>query len=148
MLLVLNSLENCKIFNLFYENDICLRCIFRLFKIDKIDFYRDKEKFIELLNTTSISLNLKNNLLENYDFKNLIRKDKALQEGKTNICNICLGILQLVDHEEKMNEIINLIKQEGYEFSSFKFTMKIPLSAALRAFHVLFLIQLLKNYLR
>lgn len=140
-------MENCKIFNLFFENNICLRCIFRLFKIDKIDFYRDKEKFIELLNTASISLNLQTNLLENYDFRNLIRKNKALQAGNINICNICLGILQLVDQEEKMNEIIALIKKEGYEFSSFKFTMKVPLSATIRAFHVLFHINTIEIYL-
>lgn len=117
-----------------FENNVCLRCIFRLFKIDIIDFYRAKEQYIELLNLLSKSLSLKINLLEHYDLKNLIRKSPNTQE--INICYICLGILQLEDQEQKLEDLINMIKKQDYEFNSFKFSLKIPLTTTLRSFQV------------
>jgi len=133
-LLVLSSQTNCKIFHLLFENNICLRCIFRLLKIDKIDFYRAKEEYIELLNRLSDTLSLKPNLLEIYDFKNLIKKPEAPLD--INICGICLGILQFEDQENRLNDLINRIKKEDYEFNSFKLTLKIPLTATIRAYQV------------
>lgn len=87
-----------------------------------------------MLNVISLTLDLKSNLLEIYDFKNLIRKTNDSSE---NLCYICLGILQSADQEGKMEEIVNLIKEQDYEFQSFKLTLKIPLSANLRAFQVM-----------
>ena len=119
-----------------FEKEVCLRCIFRLFKIDKIDFYRSKEQFIELLNLVSTSLSLSKNLLEQYDLKNLIIKSKNPVE--IIICRICHGILQFEDQEHKMDELISLIKKQDYEFNSFKLTLKIPLTTAIRAYQVFF----------
>ena len=40
------------------------------------------------------------------------------------------------DQENNLNDLVNRIKKEDYEFSSFKVTLKIPLTASIRAFQV------------
>ena len=112
---------------------MCLRCILRLLKISQIDLYRDKEFFLTTLNLISEKLNLERNLLYDYDFENLIIKSS---DRKVNICSICLGILQLQDKEENLKELIEKVKKEDFEFSSFKLTLKIPLSTTIRAYQV------------
>lgn len=112
---------------------MCLRCILRLLKISQIDLYRDKEFFLTTLNIISEKLNLERNLLCDYDFENLIIKTN---DRKVNICCVCLGILQLQDKEDNLKELIEKVKKEDFEFSSFKLTLKIPLTTTIRAYQV------------
>lgn len=105
----------------------------RLLKISQIDLYRDKEFFLTTLNIISEKLNLERNLLYDYDFENLIAKSN---DRKINVCCVCLGILQLQDKGEILKELIEKVKKEDYEFSSFKLTLKIPLSTTIRAYQV------------
>ena len=68
--------------------------------------------------------------------KNYILNEN-LKEYKENKCVICLGILQNVDKNSHIENIFLRITQEDFEFDSFKFTIKIPLSTGLRYVNVI-----------
>ena len=62
--------------------------------------------------------------------------NENLKECKDNKCIICLGILQNVDKKSHIENTCMQITQEDFEFDSFKFTIKIPLSTGLRYVNV------------
>lgn len=73
------------------------------------------------------STNPKENDLTKFQFSSLLKKEHQ--------CTICTGILQYCDKPETLKFIADQVKQNEYEFDSFKFSVKVPLSTNLREFH-------------
>jgi len=99
-----------------------------------------KNHFDDLLNKVSHQLNLPKSLTENYNHHNIIYTDHSNGE-KCNNCATCLGVLQIADHQDHIEDVAKKVLKEDFEFKSFKFTIKIPLSTGIR------LAQVLKNRL-
>ena len=72
---ILTSEIGLTIFKTLFENYSCMRCILKLFLIDRHDVYREKNLYFELLHNISEKMHLEKNLVEDYDFKNLIKKN-------------------------------------------------------------------------
>ena len=88
---IIASETSLKIFTTLFDNYSCLRCILKFFLIDQHDIYRDRNLFFELLHNISEKLRLQTNLIEDYDFTNLIKKKPTStaikEENKTGITN-------------------------------------------------------------
>ncbi|CAD8085407.1 unnamed protein product [Paramecium sonneborni] len=143
------------LFNKLYERDICIRCIFRLFKITEINAYKETQQFIQILFDVGKMIGKENKLVEEYDF--LFKKRKApiqysdvqpltchstLKDqfiktpfhifDKINKCVICHGILQCLDDQKFIEILVNEIKQKQYTFEAFKFQVKTPIGCQIR----------------
>jgi tRNA pseudouridine synthase 10 len=99
-------------------------------KVENHEIYRKKDSYIDLLHKVSEELKLPKSLIENYDAVNHIFVEDLKEQKKP--CAVCLGILQDVDKSEWVNEVAYHLKHEGYEFNSFKLTIKIPMATCLR----------------
>jgi len=84
-----------------------------------------------MLTNVSKTLALQKSLMENYDFTNIIYSEDP-KNIKDNHCSTCLGILQHADDKEHIKDVCERIRNTGFEFESFKFTIKIPLSNSIR----------------
>lgn len=47
-------------------------------------------------------------------------------------CSVCQGILQVTDNDTFVDNICKHVKDEGFEFESFKFNVHAPLSSTFR----------------
>ena len=72
-------------------------------------------------------------MLKSYDFNYLIKKDTALPQEKQT-CRVCLGLLQQVDRKELVEEMLEEIRRQGYQFEEFIFQHKILTSIDIRYF--------------
>jgi hypothetical protein len=39
----------CEVFSILYQNEVCMRCIFRFFKLNDISLYRNKQEYKHIL---------------------------------------------------------------------------------------------------
>ena len=76
-------------------------------------------------------MNLSKKLTENYDPKNVIYTEDPAHENCT-YCATCLGILQKADNQDHVADVAKRVLAEGFEFKSFKFTIRIPLATGIR----------------
>eukprot|EP00347_Sterkiella_histriomuscorum_P020730 403336698 len=90
--------------------NVCYRCIFMLFREYTLQIYR-----LEDFNAFRTEVGLP---------ENLICKNIPL-----NKCTICLGVNQFCDNPSNLENVITLVKQQGFEFQDFKITFSISIIA-------------------
>jgi len=117
-----------------------MRCIFRIFRIETIDLYKKGAHHTELLDKISSQLNLSKSLTENYDSKNVIYSENPSHEN-CQYCATCLGILQKADNHDHVADVAKRVVNEGFEFKSFKFTIRIPLATGIRLAQMMYFVQ-------
>ncbi|EAR99612.2 tRNA pseudouridine synthase Pus10, putative (macronuclear) [Tetrahymena thermophila SB210] len=129
---ILKSTLKCHIFKNFFDNFSCVRCIFRALKINQYEVYQNKQQFQELLENVSKKLEIQS-LSTHYNHDWIIRTG-----GNNHYCRICMGILQNIDHQENVDKIAAQIKEQDFEYQSFKFFIKVPLCTQIRLANFLY----------
>lgn len=126
----------CQVFKILYDNFACVRCCLRLLKIPEnfSYLYQEKQSYIDLIQDISSNLNLQTNLIQDYNFKQMIKKGEQDPLGN---CKVCLGLLQQIDQQEFLNQLYEKIAKEDYVFDSFQVAVKSPLSIQVRQLHML-----------
>lgn len=87
-----------------------MRCIYRIFRVESIDCYRDRARSIEILGEVSEKCKIEPSLLHSYDFTMMKMKNGD------SLCRLCIGLLQDCDTQQSIKAIVEKIKQEMFTF--------------------------------
>lgn len=123
---ILNNKASLEAFLVLFRNDCCARCIFRFFRVNTMEYYRDRSRGLDIVGRVSEFLKLEPNLLYSYDVMLL------KQKSEEKLCRLCLGLLQNCDQPESIQAICTRIRDSRFEFDKFKFQVKVPNSTMLR----------------
>ncbi|CDW74628.1 trna pseudouridine synthase pus10 [Stylonychia lemnae] len=97
-------------FDEYHSKNICIRCILMLFRVNNLQMYRIK------------------------DYQILIRELQLQANTLTycqigNVCKICLGVNQYCDLDDRIDILVQKIKEQKFEFRDFKITFSISIVA-------------------